>query len=342
MELPMAFALSDLPLVGQHALAKHPNESVREALAASGTTHVDVINKLSRDKSGAVMLQTFSRVTDPEILTKIVGKWASGPSTMRAAQNPLLPAELLVKTLGSADFDFALSAYMNPATPLAARRKLQPEHAGNLCTDTFRMEDSGVRAYALINANLWMLEEPEKWGKAISTAIACHPETDKETLRLLQRRHGLRTLVRQHPAANKISGNTPYSVSQLIELDTTAAMQMAVRRPELTFGDIDQILSHPVTQEPAVLGSLVNRYGFGSLYINTSNDGVWRTPNAKAAVWIASVIRYVRVRNRSVYMEAMAVINILGDCPQRWETFIALLPDWHDDMVRAANTACAL
>lgn len=356
MELPIALALSDLPLAGQQALLKQfetrhawlvsnknstglaVQVSIGEALAASNTTHIDVVNKLVDAKSPTVRGLALSRTTNTRAIRQAWKLVDINTDKIAVARNPLVPIELLAEAMHGAEHGLLASLYMNPSTPVAAKRKVN--------IDDIFWNVSGLskqhriaRNFMIVHSNKWMMEEPTSWRLSLQHAIANHPDVTKDTLQKLYQ--NVPATVGRHPVYNGVNLAT-CSVSELLDLNLVVATMTAVQRPELTFADINRVLRGLKTPAPQVLGTLANRYGLGALFAHTTPNSMWTKLNAKAAWRMAPALEHANECDQTRCLEAITVNKILGNNMQNWETFLALMPDWHDNLTTAAKTACNL
>lgn len=343
----IALALSDLPIAGQQALAQHPRKDIREAVAGSSSTHACVLDTmLTPDSPNSRLTNQFAgtRATRIETLKEM---WdTQNFSHEYLARNPLLPVELLTAALADTDNEVALSAQTNPATPEHERRKIQPHRAEDLAAIGGYGNFGGfltMRAFDLVATNLWMLDEPKRWGNRIQRTLAWQPEASRETLTKLAHVYsGDMTQIMTHPA---LKGTDMFSltVEQLLATNSIAATTLAIRKPEFTLADAKTILNATTAPEPHVIYNLVDRYGISALLRETWESKVWISPQCTAACTQMYALRYVRLgADVKDYETATEIITVLEDNLEHWKSFLMLLPHWHDNMVEAAKTACKL
>lgn len=331
MELPVVFALSDLPLAGQHALAKHPDTKIREALATSSTTHIEVIDLLVKDGDPKVWCPALARTTNiDQILDRGFGmfnaRFANSRlghlAKMAACRNPLTPSGRLAQALTSDDNMVVLLALINPSTPLGGRQRLltpdKAEHLTLFATEFPVDAEIRLRAFEIVNANPWMAENPDQWCEPIRFAIY-------DTWRKLN-----------------LASDTRLTYRDL----------QAMATPEFTLNNAVQILCSAVVPEPQIIGRLVNRYGLGALLTAVGVSRLWQSEEFYSASRIAPAIACVMINISAIspltgnwlqgYTIAKQACKILGNSGHNWGMFTNILPDWHGDIITAALAACKL
>lgn len=337
------FALNAIPLPGQQILANHPDHNIRAALASSPLTQVDIINTLITDKHATVRTPAFARTTNTDLLIDVIKRTEIGLGCAeRAATNPLVPVDMLVKLLNDKHVNMALRAYCNPSTPQEAKQQLSPERAKELVESGSAGAGYIVRAHELVIANPWMITNVTQWGGSIRRAIAGMPEVTKETLDAVYKA-GLagRNDAASHPAYTGIDIYA-LTIAELLATNSVAGDTLALMKPELTWNDACEMLVRTANRHylsPHIIGRLANKYGapiFGA--------ESYSIPKTKmhASNWIAPVMTYVWNMPTNMEQDAVAATQIIGNNVRTWQTFLALLPEWHGTLVALAKTATVI
>ena len=357
---PMAtLAVTDIPCTGQRMLAQRGSREIRAALAASPLTTNSVIEYLVTDTDPGVRKFAFARTQDTKLLESVLDTRPGHTQTIaapHAARNTLVEPDTLIKSLRATHRGLALAAWCNPSTPEEARRTLTPERASELCRVGGSNHDHVVRSYELVANNRWMLEDATRWPGEIRRAFSGLPEASADVFAALRKvgRQGV-TTAKRHPALCSDLSTRPLSswtLDELVRWGSPATDLYALEHPLLGLGDITGLLSG--VPEPHVIGRLINRFGAANV-LGTLQDQVrsignrfpdhpiqsWSGTRIKAATWVAPVLGYVQP-NANGYQDAHQAAAMLGEDAQAWDTFLSLLPDWHDTYVNAASSAIAL
>lgn len=172
------FALCNLPLAGQRALAAENNMYIRTAIARAGTTHIDIINMLTDDREELVRAAAMLRTTNKTRL--VTAQHETFTSEANAAANPNAPIDFLVAMLNSTTNPAAvLEAYSNPTTPLEARQRLTTTKVHEMLKPDVGnrlLAYKQVQAFELVLNNPWMTETPDRWDDLTRQAINCLKE----------------------------------------------------------------------------------------------------------------------------------------------------------------------
>lgn len=315
-----------------------------------------------------------------EILSKVCSKKANAdsdtPSSVSydggsrnatyAARNPLAPAELLGGLLRNKNKTLAFAVFCNTNTPEAVRRKLTLQQAKaiidyNVGGTSYDGNDGAecrlMRAYELVLNNSWILNDPTGWDWRMLQGISGMPNATKEVLQYVHshahyemstisvagasRWAKIQDECRQHPAWTGKNIDT-LDMNSLLANQTVATDLAAVTRPEFNYANARTLLERKTSAMPHVLGRIINRCG-ALVLRGLTNDATILGRDAKNAVdWSAPIIWYATRSIEISQQEVDTAHQILGESSENWTTLLNLLPDWHGDIVEAAQAACKL
>lgn len=311
----LAFALSDLPLAGQKMLARHSDANIRTALATSSTTHSEVIDYLLEDSNHDVWVPAMARTTNIEILVE----HGFGMFNARFARSPV---GIAAKS----------AACRNPLTP--------PDKLAQALTSS----DDIVAFLALINPAT-PLESREILSRSDIAKRFCNPRIVGSALQTFE-------IVNANPWLADIQRIVDPIDDTERQADHTMRSHLeAIESPEFTLSDAATLLRSNRIAEPQIIGRLVNRYGFGTLYTEMGHSALWHSEEFNSAALIAPIIEcvqdyrvfYTLSRERAQsFRDAKLTCETLGDSPHNWETFANVISDWHGDFTDAALVAAKL
>jgi hypothetical protein len=338
-----------LPLVAQRILVSAGPEC-RSVLAASPHTDTELLATLCRDKTPGTRRFAYLRTDDVDLLREELSRQTAGLCTQYAARNLLAPADLLVNTLGNAQTQTALGAYLNPATPEDARRRLTPARATELTDVGGSNHDRVVRAHELTVNNPWMLETPDVWDGNVRRALAGLPQATAEHLESIKKagRSG-GSAVRQHPALRaEFSERTPHEweTHELARIGGAAVDLMVLQRPDFDAEVAEIILGFGAKpeSEPHIIGRILNRFGAEALSAAIL-PSMLRCSGTRynAASWVAPVMGFLTFDMTLQWPGLREAFIRLGDDRPAWETFLSLIGgSWHGSPLEAAEASFTL
>lgn len=331
-----SFAGLPLAPAGQEALCR-AGTYTRQAFAASPFTHIDLVDRLVRDRDVHVRKFACLRTSDTVLVDDLI-RAERAVASPYAARNIAASPDVLAAALNSSVRTVALAAWCNPATPEHERRKLTPDRAVEICHIGGSNHDRSVRAYELVINNPWMVASASVWDGQIRRAIAGSPLADAATLDALRKsgRAGMST-ARKHPAYDRsLPPLSRWSLASLLAWDCPATQLLAVEHPELT--DENAVKLMTVECEPHIIARAYRRFGA----VVAAERGEYSGTRRKAAEWVSPGLVYASFWSRSTAEDARAAAGILGENALAWETFRSLTGDWHGTLTQAAHTACTL
>jgi hypothetical protein len=339
-----SMALADITHIGFEVLAALPYRGIRTALAASTTTPTAIVDQLAHDHDPNVRRFALSHTSDRSALHAATLPGREGLIASSAHANPLSPVDHLVAGLSSLDRGVRLAAWCNPSTPLEKRATLSPQTATTITRVGGSLADQVVRAHALVLANPWMLEDPARWDGNIRRALAALPGASACSLnQILAAGASGRAAVKAHPALNPTLNLTAGEIEELVAAGSPAVDVELVKNPGYGIDVARAVLVRTEPEpEPIVIGLAVRRFGARVLVGVDDYRGpadTWSGTRFGAASWFAPALGFVTRGFQKDVREIEAASEILGSSRQAWETFVALLPSWHEGAVEAAYAA---
>jgi hypothetical protein len=339
-----SMALADITHTGFEVLAALPSRGIRMALAASTTTPTVIVDQLVHDHDPGIRRFALARTSDRPALHAATLPGREGLIAVAAHANPLSPIDHLVAGLDSKDRGVRLAAWCNPSTPLEQRTTLSSQTATMITRVGGSLADQVVRAHALVLANPWMLEDPARWDGNIRRALAALPGASSAALNeILAAGASGRAAVKAHPALNPTLDLTSGEIDELVAAGSPAIDVELVKTPGNSIEVARAVLARTEPEpEPIVIGLAVRRFGARVLVGTTADSGpvdTWSGTRVGAASWFAPALGFVTRGFPKDVREIEAASEILGSSRQAWETFVALLPSWHEGAVDAAHAA---
>lgn len=344
--LLVSAAIAGVNRTGQEILSRSPFPGVRAALASSPDTAESVLDRLARDRAPEVRRYALRRTTAVDVLSTTLAPGRRGLLTAAAAANPLAPEHLLIEALASTDRAVRLAAWCNSSTPLAQRMTLDAATADELVCVGGSLADQVVRAHSLALANPWLSDTPKKWGGVLRRALAALPGLTREQVAELRSvsSHG-RAALAAHPVM--LQGGIPDlgDLSTRIGLGSPAVDLLTLGAEEVSCGDAALLLQRVEPEpEPIVIAAAVRRFG-PKVLIDVIRSGAvtkWSSTRVSAAAWSEPVIGFVKNNDDQNLPAFQRSSEILGTSPQAWETFVSLLPSWHNLIEDAAQAAASI
>lgn len=339
-----SMALADITHTGFEVLAALPYREVRMALAASTTTPTVIVDQLAHDHDPHVRRFALAHTSDRSTVQTATAPGREGLLASSAHTNPLTPLDHLVAGLDSPDRGVKLAAWCNPSTPLEKRMTLSPQTATMITKVGGSLADQVVRAHALVLTNPWMLEDPARWDGNIRRALAALPGASAGSLnQILAAGASGRAAVKAHPSLNPTLNSATGELGELVAAGSPAVDVALVSNPGNGIDVAQAVLARTEPEpEPIVIGLAVRRFGarvLASVNDDRGTADAWSGTRFGAAAWFAPALGFVTRGFRKDVREIEAASEILGSSRQAWETFVALLPSWHEGTVEAAYAA---
>jgi hypothetical protein len=306
-------ALLDLPKEGQEALFECKKLNIIRALA-SNSSNMAIMDRLALSNDYATKLKALRFTENQDIIIDNLGVESNKSFTFY--RNPKIAPTELVKALSAVNHQTNLAGFTNPSTPEFERKSaLTPALAESMVEIGGNVGDRVVRAYALVDANSFILERAGDWSATIRRAIAGLPGLTEEQSNLI-RKAGWSGWVshNKHPLKKKIKMES-IPTSDLVKIGSSATDLEAIMRKDFSFAYAREIVSRRVDDaEPNVIAKIVSIYGIKVL----AEIGYIAGTRIKSSAWLDPKIAYCQKLDYEMITSLELARDILGNSKDNW------------------------
>jgi hypothetical protein len=262
-----------------------------------------------------------------------------GPHSVWAARNPLTPQDALVQLAERNGTLARFWALCNESLPESTRKRHLTKATVEKLTHVGGSNAEFLgRSVALVSANWWMSETPERWCATVRRAIALDPRCDDATLEALKATGSTRWPMLKHRPELPPSEMT---TAELVEHGGSVTAMAALKRDDLDTTQARKLVTWRGGEvEAPVLAAAVARFGA------TIADGVYVSgTKIEAAATLEPSAQFVKLEgpvDPYFATDSLEVSEILAGDVQAWNVFGTLVRSGHTEMREMARAAVKL